>query len=93
MLHITYLCNIRTTIECHDSQTCTVAQPTDVDPTCPMVVDSMEPESCAVAPPTDLPSCIIAIVVACVIALLVVAITVAIVIAVVVCCRKQSKRR
>ena len=82
MLHITYLCNIRTTIECHDSQTCTVAQPTDVDPTCPMVIDSMEPERCAVAPPTDLPTGIIVTVVACVIALLVVAITLAIMIAV-----------
>ena len=64
-----------------------------VDSTCPMVIDSMEPESCAAAQPTDLPTGIIATVVACVIALLVVAITVAIVVAVVVCCRKQSKRR
>ena len=64
-----------------------------VDSTCPMVIDSMEPESCAVAQLTDMPFGIIATVVACVIALLVVAITVAIVVAVVVCCRKQSKRR
>ncbi len=64
-----------------------------VDSTCPIVIDSMEPESCDVAQPTDLPTGIIATVVACVIALLVVAISVAIVIAVVVCCKKQSKHR
>ena len=64
-----------------------------VDSTCPVVIDSMEPESCAVAQPTDLPTVIIATVVACVIALLVVAITVAVVIAVVVCCKKRSTYR
>ncbi len=64
-----------------------------VDSTCPVVIDSMEPESCAVAQPTDLPTGIIATVVACATALLVVAISVAIVIAVVVCCKKQSKRK
>ena len=64
-----------------------------VDSTCPVVIDSMEPESCAVAQPTDLPTDIITIVVACTTAFLVVAITGAIVIAVVVCCKKQSKRK
>ena len=80
-----------------------------VDTTCPVVVDSLQPESCPVAstvlptdpptdsstePPTNLPTDVTVIAVAtCVIVLVVVTVIVATVIAVIVCCRKQSKYR
>ena len=68
-----------------------------VDTTCPVVIDSLQPESCPVAstaPPNGLPTDVTVIAVAiCVIVLLVVTVIVAIVIAVIVCCRKQSKYR
>ena len=68
-----------------------------VDTTCPVVVDSLQPESCPVAstaPPTSLPTDVTVIAVAvCVSVLVVATVIVAIVIAVIVCCRKQSKYR
>ena len=77
-----------------------------VDTTCPVVIDSLQPESCHVAstaPPTDPPInsptdpptdvTVIAVAVCIVVLLVVVTVIVAIVIAVIVCCRKQSKYR
>ena len=66
------------------------------DTTCPVVIDSQEPESCpvtSVAPPIESPTeTVTMIVTICgILILLVVTAIVAIVIAVVVCCRKQSK--
>ena len=74
--------------------------------TCPVVIDSLQPESCHVAstaPPTDPPInsptdpptdvTVIAVAVCIVVLLVVVTVIVAIVIAVIVCCRKQSKYR
>ena len=72
-----------------------------VDTTCPVVIDTLEPESCLSAsvapstdPPTD-PSTEITVIVAAVIVvfLVVMTATVAIVIVVAVFCRKQSKYR
>ena len=72
-----------------------------VDPTCPLVIDSLEPESCLGAsvtpptnPPTD-PSTEVSVIVAAVVVVFLVptTATVAIVIAVAVFCRKQSKHR
>ena len=77
-----------------------------VDPTCPVVIDSLEPKRCPVAtvappadpptnsstaPPTDLPTDVTVIAVVCAGVLVVIAITVAIVIAGVVLCRKHLK--
>ena len=69
-----------------------------VDPTCPVVINSLEPESCpvtSVAPPTESPTeTVTVIVTVCgIVILLVVTSIVVIVIAVVVCCRKRSKHR
>ena len=63
-----------------------------VDATCPVVIDSLEPESCTVAPPTDLPTIIIvAPVTAGVIVLLVTITIIVIVIVVVACCKRKSQ--
>ncbi len=72
-----------------------------MDPTCPVVINSLEPESCpvtSVAPPTpttESPTEMVTVIVTIcgIVILLVVTAIVAIVIAVVVCCRKQSKHR
>ena len=77
-----------------------------VDTTCPVVIDSLQPESCPVAStalPTDAPTdsptdpptdvTVVAVTVCIVVLLVVVTVIVAIVIAVIVCCRKQSKYR
>ena len=69
-----------------------------VDTTCPVVINSLEPESCpvtSVALPTESPTeTVTVIVTVCgIVILLVVTAIVVIVIAVVVCCRKQSKHR
>ena len=69
-----------------------------VDATCPVLINSLEPESCPVAPvalPTESPTeTVTVIVTVCgIVILLVVTAIVVIVIAVVVCCRKQSKHR
>ena len=68
-----------------------------VDTTCPVVIDSLKPESCIVAPPTDTPTdpptdiTVIAVVTCVILLLVVVTIVAAIVVAVAVFCRKQSK--
>ena len=79
-----------------------------VDPTCPVVIDSLKPKRCPVttvappanqptnsstAPPTDLPTDVTVIAAVCAGVLVVIIITVAIVIAGVVLCRKHSKYR
>ena len=70
-----------------------------MDTTCPVVIDSLEPESCpaaSTAPPTDPPTnvTVIAVVAVCVIiTLVVVTIIVAILAAVLLLCRKQQKYR
>ena len=69
-----------------------------VDTTCPVVINSLEPESCpvtSVAPPTESPTETVTVIVTIfgIVILIVVTAIVAIVIAVVVCCRKQSKNR
>ena len=69
-----------------------------VDTTCPVVIDSLEPESCpaaSTAPPTDPPTnvTVVAVAVCVIITLVVVTIIVAIVIAVILFCRKQQKYR
>ena len=64
-----------------------------VDTTCPVVMDSLKPESCPAAspaPPTDPPTNV-TVVAVCVIITLVVTIIVAIVTAVILLCRKQQK--
>ena len=66
-----------------------------MDATCLVVIDSLEPESCTVAPPTDLQptSIIVAAVAACATVFLVLAIIVVLVISVVVCYKRRSKYR
>ena len=66
-----------------------------VDTTCPAVIDSLEPQSCSAAPPTDPPVdiTVIAAATGAIVLLVVVTIIVAIVIAVAVVCKKQSKYR
>ena len=62
-----------------------------VDTTCPVVIDSLEPQSCSVATATDVAA--IAAATGVIVLLVVVTIIVAIVIAVAVVCKKQSKYR
>ena len=73
-----------------------------VDTTCPVVIDSLEPQSCSTTPPTpptDTPTdpptdvTVIAVVTCVILLLVVVTIVAAIVVAVVVFCRKQSKNK
>ena len=69
-----------------------------MDTTCPVVIDSLEPESCpaaSTAPPTDPPTnvTVVAVAVCVIITLVVVTIIVAIVTAVILLCRKQQKYR
>ena len=64
-----------------------------VDPTCPVVIDSLEPESCPVAsmaPPTDVTVVVVAVVFT--VLFVVVTLVVATVIAVTLYCRKHSTK-